>query len=76
MAKKDSINKRITDLMNEAFLMPLFFVAGIDALKDKISTMEDKEVALLFSNFIPAQLVRNKVEEIQQILNDNNANIS
>ncbi|PXV57434.1 hypothetical protein CLV62_15218 [Dysgonomonas alginatilytica] len=76
MAKKDSINKRITDLMNEAFLMPLFFVAGVDALQEKISTMDDADVALIFGNLIPAKAIRKKVEEIQQLLNDSNANIS
>lgn len=76
MAKKDSINKRITDVMNEAFLMPLFFVAGIDALKEKISTMDDADVTLIFGNLIPAKAIRKKVEEIQQILKDSSANIS
>lgn len=76
MAKKDSINKRITEVMDEAFLMPLFFVAGIDALKEKISTMGDTDVTLIFGNLIPANAVRKKVEEIQQILNDSSTNIS
>ena len=75
MAKKDSINKRITDVMKEVFLMPLFFVAGIDALKEKIKVMDDPDVSLIFSNLIPAKAIRKKVEEIQQILNDSNANI-
>lgn len=76
MAKKDSINKRITDLMDEAFLMPLFFVAGIDALKEKISTMNDADLVLIFSSLIPAKAIRTKVEEIRQILNDSSTNIS
>jgi len=69
--KKDTINQRITDIMEEAFLMPLFFVAGINALKEKISTMDDPDVALLFSNLIPAQAIRKKIDEIHSILNNN-----
>jgi hypothetical protein len=69
--KKDTINQRITDIMEEAFFMPLFFVTGMNALKEKISTMNDPDVALLFGNLIPVQAIRKKVDEIHSILNNN-----
>lgn len=75
MAKK-TINKRIIDIMEEAFMMPLFFVAGIDALKEKVAKMSDPEVALLFGNLIPAKAIRRKLDEIHTTLNDNDALIS
>ena len=33
MANKNTINKRIIDIMKENWLSPLFFAAGIDVLK-------------------------------------------
>ena len=71
MARNKTINKRIVDIMEEAFLMPLFFVAGIEALKDKINTMRDEEVTSIFNNLVPAQTIRKKVDEIHVTLSDN-----
>ena len=76
MTKTKTINKRIVDIMEEAFMMPLFFVAGVEALKEKISTMDDKDVTLIFGNLIPATAIRKKVDEIHAILNDKDSLIS
>lgn len=76
MAKAKTINKRIIDIMDEAFLMPVFFVAGINALQEKIKGMDDADVTVIFGHMIPAGAIRKKVEEIRQILNDSSANIS
>lgn len=74
MAKKQNktINQRIEEIMKEAFLKPLFFVNGINALKEKVEGMEDKEVCALFANQISAKTIRIELNRIHEILNDNN----
>lgn len=57
--------------MREAFLKPLFFVHGINALKEKMVGMSDKEVCKLFANQVSAKTIRTELDRICQILNDN-----
>jgi hypothetical protein len=62
-------NKHIIDIMGEAYFAPLFFVAGIEALKEIIATKSDSEVSSLFNGQIPTGVIRKKVNEIHIVLN-------
>lgn len=74
MAKKKikTINDWIEEIMGEAFLKPLFFLYGINALKEKVEGMDDKDVCALFMNNLSAKSIRTELDRIHKILNDNN----
>ena len=68
MANKNTINKRIIDIMKENWLSPLFFAAGIDVLKQKIDLLSDSDIYELFGGLMSPDFVRKELERIQTSL--------
>ena len=69
MAKRKSLDSRITELLKEGPLVALYFVAGISVLKEQIEKMSDKEVAELFSSFFHPDTVRKNVKYLFEEIN-------
>lgn len=76
MAKKDTIDQRVNNIMKEAFFMPLFFVIGINALKEKMETMSDKELAQYFGYKHCRLSLRKQIIRIHAQLNEKDIRLS
>ncbi|MEG0454902.1 MAG: hypothetical protein RR471_08045 [Bacteroides sp.] len=69
MGKRKSMDDRIKNLLREGPLVALYFIAGINLLKQQIDDMTDEDVAKMFDNLLNSQRVRNNVEDIYNKLN-------
>ena len=74
--KKDTIVKRVVEIMNEAFFMPLFFVMGINVLKERAESISDKELAKMFGNLYSGSSIRKQIIRTHVRLDQENIRIS
>lgn len=70
MAKQKTLDNCIRHLLGEGMLVPLYFVAGINALKNKIETMNDEELYKEFCGLFDPKMIRNDVDYIFTTLNN------
>jgi hypothetical protein len=67
--KPDNLDNRIKDLLLEGPLVALYFVTGINMLKERIDSMTDEEIVKMFSKLLHPQRVRENVEHLYIKLN-------
>lgn len=67
--KRESLNDRIKDILGLGPMAALYFVVGIDLLKEKLDGMTNKEVTEMFANLLHPDRVRNNVDTIHKKLN-------
>ncbi len=74
--KKETINSRIEELVNEAFLMPTFFLTAINHLHYTVQQSSDEQITQLFSSIMHASSIRKGINKIHHQLNflDENPN--
>lgn len=70
MAKQKTLDDCIRKLLKEGMLVPMYFVSGINVLKNKIDTMSDEEICKAFCGLFDPQMVRNDVNYIFKTLNE------
>lgn len=71
MAKrKKTLDDCIRGLLKEGMLVPMYFTAGINALKNKIDTMTDDEIYKEFSGLFDPKMIRKDVDYIFTTLNN------
>lgn len=70
MAKQKTLDDCIRQLLNEGMFVPIYFVSGINVLKNRIDEMSDKEICKEFCGLFDPQMVRNDVDHIFTTLNE------
>lgn len=70
MTKHKKIDNCIRNLLKERMFASIYFVSGINALKNKIDMMSDKDICKAFSGLIDPKMIRNDVDYIYKTLND------
>ena len=66
--KHKTLDKRITELMRENWLFPIYISAGIVELQNKINTMTDEELKKYMDNMIHPDVARAHIKELYERL--------
>jgi hypothetical protein len=69
MRKQENMDSRIKSLLSEGPLVALYFVTGINVLKEQVDAMSDEEITAMFSKFLHLDRVRNSLEYLYRALN-------
>ncbi len=68
MAQHKSLDKRITELMRENWLFPIYFNVGIVELLNKVNSMTDEELRKYMDNMIHPDVARAHIKELYKRL--------
>ena len=69
MAKTKNMDERITDILAEGPLASMYFVAGINALKEKTDAMSDDDLYCEFAGLLAPSRIRGNINHIYKQLN-------
>ncbi|NDV80775.1 hypothetical protein [Bacteroides sp. 51] len=68
---KYSLDDRIKHLLAEGPLVALYFLIGINILKDTIDNMKDEELTSMFEGLMHPERVRKNIEHLYDKMNTN-----
>jgi hypothetical protein len=70
MEKRENVESKIKNPLEEGPLVALYFTVGISFLKEEIDKMSNEEITEIFSKLLHPDRVRNNVDYIYNALND------
>lgn len=72
MAKKKTktVQQAIKDLLAENFIAGLYFVMGIECLKERVDSATEEDVSKMFGGIIHPATAKQHVEYIHECLNN------
>ncbi len=70
MGKKLTIDKRIKQIVDSNWIVPIYFLAGIKLLYEKSKSMSDEELRSLFGGLVHPTVAKGHIEEIYERLKD------
>lgn len=71
MANKNTLDKKIKDVMGSSILAPFFIVIGLDITKQVIDQLTDEQLYKHFGGLYHAQDIRRFYKIMNKQLNDN-----
>ncbi len=66
---RDTLDKRISSVVNASWIAPMYFSAGITELLNRFNAMSDEELVKYMGGIVAPSVAREHVTAIYNILN-------